>query len=181
MLDVITTSDSFFKHVRYCGVKPVGMQSNHSAVKLVLSNRSIKFNSIYVERPVIDWKRIQDCENINQLFNINLQHMLKENMSYKLFNKAILSSSQQSAITNKQSNKRWFHHIKSNITPELAARNAILFSIRDDQHPPSQENILNLNTLQQELDKIIEIVKARWSRHLAETTHNMLFNPKGAW
>ena len=95
MLDVITTSDSFFKRVRDCGFMPTGMRSNHSAVKLIFSNRSIKFNYTYVERPVIDWKCIQDFENTNQLFNVNLQHMLKENMSYKLSNKAILSSAQQ--------------------------------------------------------------------------------------
>ena len=149
MLDVITTSDSFFKHVRECGVTPTGMRSNHSAVKLIFSNRSIKFKSTYVERPVIDWKRIQDCENTNQLFNINLKNMLKENMSYKLFNKAILSSAQQSATTNKQSNKVWFQHIKSTLTPALETRNEILHSIRADQHPPSKEKILNLKALQQ--------------------------------
>ena len=58
MIDVITTSDSFFKHVRDCGVTPTGMRSDHSAVKLIFSNRSIKFNSTYIERPVIDWKSI---------------------------------------------------------------------------------------------------------------------------
>ena len=50
MLDVITTPDSFFKHVRDCGVTPTGMRSNHYAVRLILSNRSFKFNSTYVER-----------------------------------------------------------------------------------------------------------------------------------
>ena len=107
--------------------------------------------------------------------------MLKKNMSYKIFNEAILSSAQQSAMQNWQSNKGWFHHRKSTLIPVLAARNAILHSIRDDQHPPSQETILNLKTLQQEMDEIIEIAKARWSRHLAENIHNMSFNPKGAW
>ena len=63
ILDVRTTSNSFFKHVRDCGVTPTGIWSNQSAVKLILSNRSIKFNSTYVERPVIGWKLIQDCEN----------------------------------------------------------------------------------------------------------------------
>ena len=58
VLDVITTSDSFFKHVRDCGVTSTGMRSNHSAVRLIFSNRSINFMSTYVERPVIDWKRI---------------------------------------------------------------------------------------------------------------------------
>ena len=111
----------------------------------------------YVERSVIDWKLIQDFEDTNHLFNVNLQHMLKKNMSYKFFNKAILNSAQNSAMTNRQSNKGWFHHSKSTITPSLAARNAILHSIGYDQHTPPQETILNLNTLQQEVDEIIEI------------------------
>ena len=105
MIDVIKTSDSFFKNMRDCGVTPTEIRSDHSAVKLIFSNRSINFNSTYIELPVIYWKRIQDCENTNQLFNVNLQHMLKENMSYKLFNESILSSAKQSAIINKQSNK----------------------------------------------------------------------------
>ena len=84
-------------------------------------------------------------------------------------------------MTNRKSNKGWFHNSKSTLTPELAAINAIHHSIRAGQHPPSQETLLNLKTLQQELDKIIEISKARWSIHLAETIHNMSFNPKGAW
>ena len=56
MLDVITNSDSFSKHVRECEVMPTGMRSDQSAVKLIFSNRSIKFNYTYVELPVIDWK-----------------------------------------------------------------------------------------------------------------------------
>ena len=107
--------------------------------------------------------------------------MLKENLSYKLFKKSILSSSQQSEMKNKKSNKGWLHHRKSTLTPTLASRNVIIHSIRADQHPPSQETILNLKTIQQELNKIIESKKARWSRHLAETIHDMSFNPKGAW
>ena len=39
MLDVITTSDSFFKHVRDCGVTPTGMRRNYSVVILIFSNR----------------------------------------------------------------------------------------------------------------------------------------------
>ena len=148
MLDLITTSDSFLKHVRDCLVTPTRMRSDHSAVKLIISNRSMKFNSTYIECSVIDWKWIQDCENTHQLFNVNLQHMIKENMSYKLFNEAILDSAQKSAMTNNQSNKGWFHHNKSTITTELAAINAILHTIRFDQHPPSEEKILNLKTLQ---------------------------------
>ena len=155
--DVITTSYSFFKHVRDCGVTSTGMWSDHSAVRLTFSDRSFKFNSTYVERSVIDWKCIQNCEETNQMFNVNLQRKLKNNMRYTLFNEAILNSAQQSAMTNRQSNKGLFHHIKSTLTPLLAARSAILHSIRSDQHTPPQETILNIKTLQQEVDEVIEI------------------------
>ena len=84
-------------------------------------------------------------------------------------------------MTNRKSNKGWFHNSKSTLTPGLAARNVIIHSIRAGQHLPSQETLLNLKTLQQEVDKIIEISKARWSIHLAETIHNMSFNTKFAW
>ena len=96
MLDLITTSYSFFKHVRDCGVTSTRMRCDHSAVKFIFSSRSFMFNSTYVERPVIDWKRIQDCEETNQLFNVTLQRKIKKNMSYTLFNEAIINSSQQS-------------------------------------------------------------------------------------
>ena len=137
------------------------MRSDQSAVQLIFSNRSIRFNSTYVEIPVIDWKCIQDCEKTNQLFSINLKSMFNENMSYKHFNKSILRSAKQSAMTSKKINKVWFSHSKCTLTPELASRNAILRSIRADQHAPSQESILNLKTIQQEVDEIIEIAKAR--------------------
>ena len=130
MIDLITTSESFFQHVRDFGVTSIGMRSDHSAVKHIFSNRSIKFNSTYVERPVIDWKCIQYFEKTNKLFNVNLQSMLKESMSYKHFNEAILSSAEQSSMTSNQRNKGWFHHRKCTLTPALAAINAILHSIR---------------------------------------------------
>ena len=49
------------------------------------------------------------------------------------------------------------NNVLYSITPELATRNAILHSIRADQHPPSQETLMNLKTPQQEVDEIIEI------------------------
>ena len=81
--------------------------------------------------------------------------MLKENMSYKNFNEAILSSAEHSAMKSKHSNKVWFYHSKCTLTPVLAARNAILYRIRADQNPPLQEKILNPKTLQQEVEEII--------------------------
>ena len=63
MLDIITLSTSFFKCGNDCSTTPYGVQTNHSAVWMVLLNRSIKFKSDYSERPVIDWKNIKKKQN----------------------------------------------------------------------------------------------------------------------
>ena len=55
MLDVITSYVSFYKYILDCGVTPKGFRSDHSAVQMVFLNRTIKFKSDYMERPVIDW------------------------------------------------------------------------------------------------------------------------------
>ena len=59
MFDVITSSFSFFKCIRDCGVTPKGVWSDQPAVQMLFLNRTIKFKSDYVERPVIDWNKIK--------------------------------------------------------------------------------------------------------------------------
>ena len=70
MLDVITCSTSFFKCVSDCVVILDGVQSDHSAVRMVFLNRSIKFKLDFVEHPVIDWKGIQIIPELNENFNL---------------------------------------------------------------------------------------------------------------
>ena len=77
MLDVITCSTSFFKCVSDCVVILDGVQSDHSAVRMVFLNRSIKFKLDFVEHPVIDWKGIQIIPELNENFNLILQFKLK--------------------------------------------------------------------------------------------------------
>ena len=78
MLDVITCSTSFFKCVSDCCLIPNGVRSDHSAVKMVFLDRSIKFKSNFVEHPVIDWKGIQRLLELNETFNLILQFKLKQ-------------------------------------------------------------------------------------------------------
>ena len=73
MLDVITSSSSFFKCIIDCGVTPKGVRSDHSAVQMVLLNRTINFKTNYVERPVIDWNSISRNPEINRQFNLLLK------------------------------------------------------------------------------------------------------------
>ena len=77
MLDVITCSTSFFKCVSDCCLIPNGVRSDHSAVKMVFLDRSIKFKSNFVEHPVIDWKGIQKLPELTKNLNLNLQFKLK--------------------------------------------------------------------------------------------------------
>ena len=60
MLDVTTCSTSFFKCVSDCGATPDGVRSYPSAIQMVFLNRSIKFKSDFIERPVIEWKNIKN-------------------------------------------------------------------------------------------------------------------------
>ena len=58
MLDVISVSENFFKCVGSCGILKKGMRSDHFAVQLEFMNRSIKYKTTFIKKPVIDWKAI---------------------------------------------------------------------------------------------------------------------------
>ena len=90
MLDIISVSETFFKYVRSCGVSPRGMRSNHSEVALDFMNRSIKYQSTFVKRPVIYWKTIKESEEANEKFNFKLKTKLHEPFNYTQYNEAIL-------------------------------------------------------------------------------------------
>ena len=78
MLDVMTTSRAFFKHTRDCETSPLGMMSDHLAVRLKFQNRSIKFRNTHDKKTVIDWKKIQTDLEVNFNFNFSLQAKLGE-------------------------------------------------------------------------------------------------------
>ena len=64
MLDIISTYTALFKYVRDWNISPFGMRSDQSAVKTLFMDRSIKFKSLYEEHRVIDWKQIQEVNEI---------------------------------------------------------------------------------------------------------------------
>ena len=46
---------------------------------------------------------------------------------------------------------------------------------------PLFQTLDKLKRVQWEVDKVIEMAKTRWWRHLVEAIHNMSFQPKEAW
>ena len=53
MIDIISVSESFFKCVNSCGISKKGMRSDQAAVQLDFMNRSIKYKTTFIKKPVI--------------------------------------------------------------------------------------------------------------------------------
>ena len=106
ILDIITTSSSFFKHVKNCEVLPLGVRSDHSAVRMTLLNRAIKFKTRNDKCPIIDWSIIQKDVELNKKFNLILHDKLEGQPSnYTNLNATILSSTELSAMRLKNKNQ----------------------------------------------------------------------------
>ena len=115
MLDVISVSENFFKCVKSCGIYKTGMKSDHSAVRLKFTNRSIKFKTAFFKKPVIDWKSIKEKEEVNKKFNVNLRNRLKANCKYTEFNDAILCSGEETDMMKSSEDQGWFHFIRNTL------------------------------------------------------------------
>ena len=148
MLDVTTSSFSFFKCIIDCGVTPKGVRIDHSAVQMVFLNRTIKFKSDYVERPVIDWNKIKKKPEINRQFNFLIHNKLQDIHDYTTFNEAILSCSKQTAMVVKIKYQGWYHHSCDTLAPTLESRNEVLHMIRYTKEPPSVTKLIKIRRLQ---------------------------------
>ena len=100
MLDVISVSEKFFKCVKSCGIPKKGMRRDHSAVRLEFVNRSIKYKTTFIKKPVIDSKAIMERDDVNKNFNVNLRNRLQEPFNYNEFNEAILRGGEGKAMIN---------------------------------------------------------------------------------
>ena len=147
MLDVITFSTSFFECVNDCGTTPDVLRSNHYAARMLLLNHSIKFKSDYTKRPVIDWKKLKIPE-LNGKFNLILKMKLRGKHDYTEYNKSILSSAEETAMTVGSKCQGWYQHSRDTLTPSLDTRNEVLYDIRANKMPPSGQTIAKIRNLQ---------------------------------
>jgi len=60
-------------------------------------------------------------------------------------------------------------------------RNLVLHQILTSSEFPPNKTLKLLKLLQFQVDKAIVVAKTRWLGHLAETIHEMAFNPKEVW
>ena len=180
MLDVISVSENFFKCVKSFGISKKGTRSDHSVVRLEFVNRSIKFKTTFIKKPVIDWRSVKEKDNVNKKFNVNLRNRLQEPFNYTEFNDTILRSGEDTEMINNSDNQGWFHFSHNTLTPTLEARNSVIHDIRFDNNTPSLRTLFHLKTLQHKVDEAVSVAKTRWSCHIAEEIHNMHFNPKAA-
>ena len=66
ILDVILVSENFFNYIKSCGISKKGMRSDCSAVRLEFMNRSIKYKTTFIKKPVIDCKSIKKKDDVNK-------------------------------------------------------------------------------------------------------------------
>ena len=119
MLGVISVSENFFKCVKSCGISKKGIISDHSAVRLEFMNRSIKYKTTFINKPVIGWKAIKEKDDVNKFFNVNIRNRLQEPFNYTEFNEAILRRGEDTAMINNRENQGWFHFSRNTLTPAL--------------------------------------------------------------
>ena len=141
MLDIITISSSFFKHIRYCHVSQYGMRSDQSAIKVVFLNRSSKVKHKRDKQLIIDWKRIQNLEDVNVEFNFTLSENLKRMDRYTNYNELILKSAELIVMHMRFNNQGWYHHSRDRLKPVMDNRNSVLHNIRIDKTNPSKQTV----------------------------------------
>ena len=142
---------------------------------------SIKFQSTFVEQPVIDLKTIKESEEVNENFNFKLKTKLQEPFNYTHYNEAILQSAEETAMMDNNVSQGWYHFSRYTLTPTLEARNSVLHSIRNDPGNANPSTLQRLEQLQHKIDVTVYLAKTRWSCHLVMEIHNMPFNPKKEW
>ena len=135
------------------------MKSDHSAVPLDFMNRSIKYKTTFIMKPLMDWKAIKERDDINKKININLRNRLQEPFNYIDCNGAILRSGEDTAMINNSENQGWFNFSHDTLTPALEARNSVLYSIQFDDNTPSPRTLCHLKILQYKVNEAVEIAK----------------------
>ena len=53
------------------------MRSDQAAVQLDFMNRSIKYKTTFIKKPVIYWKDIEEKDDVNKNLNVNLRNRLQ--------------------------------------------------------------------------------------------------------
>ena len=92
-----------------------------------------------------------------------------------------MSCAEQTEMVVQRKFNDWYHHSRDTLAPVLESRNEVLHMIRSTKESPSATILSKLRRLQNKFDEAIDIAKIRWSRHLAQTIHNIPFQPKEAW
>ena len=120
MLDIITISSSFFKHVNNCEVFPLRVRSDHSAVRMTFLNRTIKLKTRNDKRLIIDWSSIQKYIELNKKINLILHEKLKGQPSnYTDLNVTVLRRAELSAMILNTKNQGWFHYSRDVLQPAM--------------------------------------------------------------
>ena len=144
-----------------------------------------KNNKIFPDK-VIEWNILLDIDiksTLNdylsaEIKNIRFGHQNK--LSYSQFFEGLMKASSKGASCAKEKSKGWYYFSKGIIQPLVDKRSEVLHSIRHNVY--SNEGAISLEKeVRRNLREGIDSVKNRWSRHLADITHQIPQNLKHFW
>ncbi len=102
------------------------IQSDHSAIQMILRKYLIKYISREMHKGEIDKDRIKDDKRINKAFNNCFEEKWNENTSYEDFCDLMLEAARTTASHPIKISKSWFQHNKEELTKVISERNEIL-------------------------------------------------------
>ena len=98
------------KIVTECGVSNFGIQSDNSAVYIIIRIHYVKFKSAYKAKLVIYWKQIKSDFTFTAKYNEILSHVFQHDLYYTGFNKRINECTNKTATTKKYIINGCFNH-----------------------------------------------------------------------
>ena len=122
-------------------------------------NRSIKYKTTFIKKPVIDWKAIKEKDDVKKKINVNLRNRLQEPFNYTEFNEAILRSGEDTEMITNIENLGWFQFSRNTFTPNLISQNSVLHDIQSNDNTPSLRTLCHLKTLQNKVNELVIIAK----------------------
>ena len=167
MLENFICYEIFFKPVRDCKVRNIGVRSDHSAVIVSFRITAIKFKVKETIKKIIDWRKINGDAETNIEFNLRLSENIKKYHTYTNFNYSILQAAKVATTTN-TTNQGWFHHSKDQLLPEIELQDHLLTMLRNMNEEDTRKVRLQLSQAQTSVTDLISLEKAAWSAHQTE-------------
>ena len=174
--------------VHDCKVVSDGAESDHSAMAMRISVRSIKWVAKESNSELTDWTSISSDEELREKYNSVLKELLDnddyDDDDYDQFNVYVNQAGAATKTYVKKKCPGWFQFSREELSSLLEQRNNIISTLRHTQDLPQaliDSYHEEKNLLQKLIDIETSLAKSKWYAHHSAKIHDMAFNPRLAW